>query len=111
MDGLTGLLVERPKLFTAALRSRRKQTRAVSGEQQRLRHKQRSAFWIAGAAQVDAGKGRMFPHILRRLTVRNHPGVLAGVQVDRSNPSPWRFDERQSHRRFDARTTPDVAHV
>src|SRR5438477_12609470 len=53
----------------------------------------------------------MIADVVRRLPIWNHPHVIAGIQIDGRDPSPWRLDEGQSHWSVDAHALSDITHV
>src|SRR6185436_7057917 len=108
---LSCFLIECSKFLTAALWSGREESWAVAGEKQSLRYEQRGAFGISRAAEIDAGQRRMVANVVGCLSVRHHPEVFTGVEIDGGNSPPWWLDQRQPHRRLYTRAAPDIFHI
>ena len=66
-------------------------------EQQSLRDENRRALSAAPLAGIDArGLQRGIVHdVVRRFSIRNHPGMIARVEIDGSDPPVGSLDKRQ----------------
>ena len=69
---------------------------AVKSE--RLGHQDRRVLRIAGVAEIDALQRGVLLDELGRAAVSRHPGMVAGVEIDCGDASPWRLGQGQSLR-------------
>src|SRR5215208_3063187 len=69
---------------------------ALAREQQVLRHENSGTRRASRPRQGKAFEQRMILHRRRRIAVGNLPRDVASIEIDGGDPSPWRFDDRQS---------------
>ena len=88
---------------------------ALAGEQQCTGHEDAAPVRPPGHPQLDALQRGVVPYVLGRVAVGDLPRDLAGIQVDRGDPAPWRLEEREALGPTPAAqpktAAPDVVHV